>query len=459
MHEATPPCMAYMRSWAVEVNPQRLTVKGERVEKALKEFRNEVNPPHCTSGYVDGCCPSVKVIASASDREFIFQHPYVSCEELYAIAEQSQVGTAKMTLFRLDARKSREFSNVEVLNGSWAEKIDAVCGQIKEVLAPGASKVNAELYKLLVYQKGDFFHHHQDAQLSARMFATLLFFLPVAYTGGQFCIYKPGEWDENVIEDRKKDDGCSWVAFYTDVRHEISKVKGGFRVALSYCLTFDGAMSPSDCLPKMGPFASAMITDYFSTTSKKRLAIPLKYEYTQASLAAEFLKGIDAYVFSALEKIALPEVHFVLGFEKTKVIPPPPPTNYDDYDDYDGYECDHEQVFQGVFLVKHEMAKKYFEILGKSEQELSKAEKSTMLTALRKKQESDYLALTEEVKASHDTSDLEWVVERESGNPMTEHWWHAGINFSRGKVPWLGNMTPAEEYYYLRAAIVVQEKM
>ena len=45
-------------------------------------------------------------------------------------------------------------------------------------MAPGAMKVNAELYKLLVYREGDFFHQHQDAQLSTRMFATLLVFLP-----------------------------------------------------------------------------------------------------------------------------------------------------------------------------------------------------------------------------------------------------------------------------------------
>ena len=82
-------------------------------------------------------------------------------------------------MYRLDARKSREFSKVDVLNKSWKEKIDAVCGQIRDIMAPGATKVNAELYKLLVYREGDFFPQHQDAQLSTHMFATLLVFLPV----------------------------------------------------------------------------------------------------------------------------------------------------------------------------------------------------------------------------------------------------------------------------------------
>ena len=95
----------------------------------------------------------------------------------------------------------------------------------------------------------------------------------------------------------------------------------GFCVVLNYCLSFDGAMSPSSMLPIMDPFGSAIITNYFSAGSKKILAIPLRYEYTQASLSADFLKGIDAYVFNALEKIAIPELNFVLRFNKTKVIP------------------------------------------------------------------------------------------------------------------------------------------
>lgn len=85
----------------------------------------------------------------------------------------------------------------------------AVCDQIKLVLAPGAKMVNADLYKLLVYGRGDFFCVHQDAQHSARMFATLL------YKGGEFRMCEPGRLgryqDEDVIEDRRAPDECGWV--------------------------------------------------------------------------------------------------------------------------------------------------------------------------------------------------------------------------------------------------------
>ncbi len=429
------------RSDDTNVYPQQLTPGGSKIEKALAEYKKEVNPPHFTNGYVDDC-PSLKIFAKELGQEDItLQHPYPGVEELYGIAEQSQVGTAKETLFRLDARKSKEFSSVEVLNESWKDKVTAVCDQIRQVLAPGAKKVNAELYKLLIYSKGDFFHRHQDAQHSARMFATLLCFLPVQYVGGEFEIFKPGNYrDAKVIEDKKMPNGCSWVAFYTDVRHQVNKLNEGFRVVLNYCLSFDGAMSPSPFLPPMQ--SQSAITDYFKTCTKL-LAIPLSYEYTLATLSPDFLKGIDAYIFNAVGLFASPELHFVMRFNKTKVIPSGDPWDC---------ESDHEQVFQGVFLVNYEIAQEYFKIQKKSEQQMED-KKWEETRSLRTERDDKYLALLKKVKASQEGFDLEWIVERKFGNSTV--WSKSHLNFDYGQMGWLGNMTPAEEYYYIQAAIVV----
>ena len=134
--------------------------------------------------------------------------------------------------------------------------------------------------------------------ISTRMLSSAHACLPLCWC---FCPYQPGNWrDKKVIEDRKNADGCTWVAFYADVRHEVSEVEEGFCVVLNYCLSFDGAMSPSSMLPIMDPFGSAIIINYFSAGSKKILAIPLRYEYTQASLSANFLKGIDAMLWKKL---------------------------------------------------------------------------------------------------------------------------------------------------------------
>lgn len=112
-----------------EVLPQKLTYKGSRVERALAKYKEEVNPPHYITGHVKAC-PDIKI--NGKPEEILFQHPYHCPEELYARAEQSQVGTAKKTLFMPDARNSREFSSVEVLNASWTDQVTAICDQVKK---------------------------------------------------------------------------------------------------------------------------------------------------------------------------------------------------------------------------------------------------------------------------------------------------------------------------------------
>ena len=424
-----------------------LTPAASEVERAMSDFRKELGAKamYFTKGKAKEF-PVLKILLSQTGKEdIVFQHPFDNVEEVYSLAEQSQVGTAKKTLFRLDARSSREFSKIEVLNQTWSDMVTSVCDQIRQVLAPGATKVTANLYKLLLYREGDFFNRHQDAQLSARMFATLLFFLPVDHEGGEFSIQDPGDYQNNTkIE--KANSECTWVAFYTDVRHEVPKVTKGYRVVCNYSLSFEGAMSPSPQLPSLSTSVASVIGSYFSVHKKNMIAIPLSYEYTLATLFPEYLKGIDAYIYSALNQVSVLDLQFVMHFEKTRVIP--------------GYEeSDHEQVFQGVFTIKHEIAKRFFEVSNEKERRIEELAKEPweQHTKVRKECDAKYLELMREVKDSQESPQTEWIVKRRlSGNP--ENIRNSNIYFDYGELGWLGNMSPAEEYYYLSAAIVVQKK-
>ena len=80
---------------------------------------------------------------------------------------------------------------VKVFNPSWEDAVRSVCSQVEQVLAPGATKISVELYKLLLYRENDFFHRHQDAQYSASMCATLFFVLPTEHEGGEFSLEDP----------------------------------------------------------------------------------------------------------------------------------------------------------------------------------------------------------------------------------------------------------------------------
>ena len=167
-------------------------------------------------GFVDAL-PSVTVGGKT-----VLCSPYdaTKLDTLYSLADQSQVGTKEETCIRLDARSSREYANISV-DSNFQESVQGICEVIKKELAPGASKVHAELYKLLIYREGDFFNTHMDAQQHSHMFGSLLLFLPIEYQGGIFQLSKQQTtWeDESMmpVTDRKDSKGCSWVAFYADV--------------------------------------------------------------------------------------------------------------------------------------------------------------------------------------------------------------------------------------------------
>jgi hypothetical protein len=74
---------------------------------------------------------------------------------------------------------------------------------IKAKLAPDTQNIRAELYKLLIYEKGNHFIKHQDTQRNKYHFASLVVFLPSVYTGGDLVIshqnYKERSFNFSLI--------------------------------------------------------------------------------------------------------------------------------------------------------------------------------------------------------------------------------------------------------------------
>ena len=434
------------------VEPRPLSHSAEEVEKELAIYKKEVSEKsiYYTAGKVKDF-PILSLTATRKNQTDIrFQFPYNNVEEVYAQADQSQVGTSTKTLFLPDARKSKEFSKLKV-NESWEDTVTSVCSQVRQVLAPGATKVTADLYKLLLYREKDFFHHHQDSQRSARMFATLLFFLPVEYEGGEFVVHDPEKYENTFIIEKAKEES-PWVAFYTDVRHEVREIKKGYRVALNYSLCFEGAMPPP-VFPPLSSSATAAVESYFSVYKNNKLSFPLRYEYTLATLSPEYLKGIDAYVYSALREVCTLELQFVLQFKKTRAI----------YYEYG--ESENMKLFQNVYAVDEEKARLFFEMsaekkkaLEELDHEEEKAVSYKNIKEVSQEYDKKYHQLMEMVKFSQRGTQTEWIVKRNSfGQPDVSVNWI--VSFQRGDMgAWLGNSCPAEDYYYLCGAIVARKE-
>lgn len=113
----------------------------------------------------------------------------------------------------------------------------------RELGTDGEYKIEASLYKLLLYEEGCFFARHRDNERLDNMFATLVLELPSEYQGGELSVWSPLTPNEKSTftfnggngskrRTRSSRPGLHFAAFYADCHHEVSKITSGHRVAL-----------------------------------------------------------------------------------------------------------------------------------------------------------------------------------------------------------------------------------
>ncbi|KAI0761523.1 hypothetical protein BD413DRAFT_485899 [Trametes elegans] len=112
--------------------------------------------------------------------------------------------------------------------------------------AAGEKDIRAELYKLNVYGKDAFFKPHRDTPRATNMFGSLVIVFPTLHEGGALVLRHQGsKWTFDAAEllasvGAGTPDAAShrvaYVAFFSDVEHEVLSVRSGHRVTLTYNL-------------------------------------------------------------------------------------------------------------------------------------------------------------------------------------------------------------------------------
>ncbi|KAI9066903.1 hypothetical protein FKP32DRAFT_1684193 [Trametes sanguinea] len=125
---------------------------------------------------------------------------------------------------------------------------------VRQGLLTGAQEkktVEAELYKLNLYGKGAFFKPHLDTPRSDKMFGTLIAVFPTPHEGGELLLRHDGkEWTfDSARLLAGHTDRIAFVAFFSDVEHEVFPVRAGHRVNLTYNLSFADASLPPKRIP------------------------------------------------------------------------------------------------------------------------------------------------------------------------------------------------------------------
>ena len=177
-------------------------------------------------------------------------------------------------------------------------------------MAPGlgvGDPIEAEFYKLLLYDAGSFFVSHRDTEKSPGMFATLVIVLPSHCEGGELLVRHRGR--EARLDLRCDDPAeASFAAFYADCPHEVLPITAGCRLTLVYNLLRHGRGK----LPEPPDYnaeqvrAAEFLRAWSETPASLSEDEPLKlvhlleHAYTPAELGFHTLKGADAAAASVL---------------------------------------------------------------------------------------------------------------------------------------------------------------
>ena len=208
------------------------------------------------------------------------------------------------------------------------------------------------------------------------MFGSLVVVYPTPHEGGEFVLrHRDHEWkfDANLLTASQPSPSLAYVAFYSDIEHEVLKVTSGRRVTITYNLylvnpesdpgapaitpnvkdasnlqtTLEGLLKSPEFLPDGGTLGFGLAHLYPVTTR------------TCLQDMASYLKGEDAHVYQAclelqlqpsLQMIYDTELQQKYGIMLDRIVPSP------DYDYRQGETYGSTLVtdFGGVFVNKYE---------------------------------------------------------------------------------------------------------
>lgn len=235
-------------------------------------------------------------------------------KELIKAARRAPYGRGSNTIVDTKVRRTWqiEASRVGISGKHWAKTLDGIVERAAVGLGV-AEPVTAELYKLLVYDKGSFFVSHRDTEKALGMFATLVLALPSQSKGGELVVRHEGR-EVRLDLACEEPSEIAFAAFYADCVHEVLPVTSGCRATLVFNL-LRRAQGKAPEPPSYEAEAEKVIqllrgwADGKATTADdaadgdgapsdppEKLIIPLEHAYTPAELAFDKLKGADAAV-------------------------------------------------------------------------------------------------------------------------------------------------------------------
>ena len=279
--EAAYPCRMSDDSIRIEYNQslQPLEKLLEGVERAGDFF---------VSGGMEIPMPKIEVEGVGV---LSFPVPPTQIAALIQQATRAPYGRGEETILDESVRKVWQLpaDRVNLGGKSWAASFEGILKQVITGLGCEGMSVSAELYKLLVYDRGGFFQAHRDTEKAGGMFGTLVVVLPCDHRGGELLLRHAGR-EETVDMSGGEISEVKFTAFYADCEHEVRPITEGNRV----CLVFNLIQQRDAKQAERGCVAGQPQQAGKSDASRKGKALRLVEDDTAALHAPDYKKQIAA---------------------------------------------------------------------------------------------------------------------------------------------------------------------
>ena len=266
------------------------------------------NGVFCSTGEEKFCFPGLKI--EGIDEEIALPLCNNQVKLIKKITHQAPFGKGRQTIIDTSVRSALELDNDQfsLNNPEWKNLINRIINQVQEELDITDQQVVANVYKILLYEKGDFFIRHRDSEKEERMFASLIVNLPSKHTGGELLISFDNK-EKSFHSDKFSNDyshPISFAAFYADCEHEVKPITSGNRLCLVYNLCYREGST------KNVETTRPIFSDYVFSVNKVLSQLHFEHlfkvlifdhQYTPKNYSETNLKGTDKQKYNVLKEV------------------------------------------------------------------------------------------------------------------------------------------------------------
>jgi len=229
-------------------------------------------------------------------------------QALISLAHKAPFGKGSKTIVDPNVRDTWEIDaqNLRFSNPHWTDFLEKVIKDIKPGLGLEDYEISAHLYKMLIYEQGNFFLTHRDSEKEKGMFGTLVIELPAYHTGGELVVSFESTREIISFAQSSCDYKLAYAAFYADCEHEIMPVTSGYRVSLVYNLIQQnpGRTIAPQSIETQAVVLAEMLKAHQNRVDAEPAIILLGHQYTPENFSVNALKLNDRPKAKALLKAA-----------------------------------------------------------------------------------------------------------------------------------------------------------